>query len=130
MILTTKYIFCGGQKEINEKLSRWNKEDSIFISGDPLVLITWLGKMMFNQSLMSYNIFFSASFTNGHSLIFHLRLHFIICCFLNKNEESMVTVIMVNKFKTKYVKKWMKINEMEILEIKLYFLKKISKWTR
>ena len=38
----------------------------------------------------------------------------------------MVTVTMVNKFKTEYVKKWMKIPEMEMLEIKLYFLKKKS----
>ena len=35
----------------------------------------------------------------------------------------MVTVTMVNKFKTEYVKKWMKIPEMEMLEIKLYFPK-------
>lgn len=39
----------------------------------------------------------------------------------------MVTVTMVNKFKTKYIKKWMKIPEMEILEIKLHFLKKKKK---
>ena len=94
------------------------------ISEDPSVFIMCLGKMMFNQSLMSYNIFSSASFTNGHSLIFHLKLYFIICCFLNKNEESMVTVTIVNKFKTKYVKKRMKIPEMEILEVKLHFLEK------
>lgn len=80
------------------------KKISYSISEDPSVFIMCLGKMMFNQRLMSYNIFSSASFTNGHSLIFHLRLYFI-CCFLNKNEESMVTVTMVNKSKTKYVKK-------------------------
>ena len=42
----------------------------------------------------------------------------------------MVTVTMVNKFKTKYIKKWMKIPEMEILEIKLHFLKKKKKNSR